>query len=61
LLLRHIYLDNISKEEKYLNKIQVLGTCDPYTAPAVFQSNQKCHPLQKRSLEIMFKYVFKYA
>jgi len=37
----HLYLDHISKEEKqkYMNKMQALGTCDPYTEPAaVFQS-----------------------
>ena len=36
----HEYLDHLSKEEKtrYMFKLQVLGTCDQYTAPAaVFQ------------------------
>ena len=36
----HEYLDHLSKEEntRYMFKLHVLGTCDPYTAPAaVFQ------------------------
>jgi hypothetical protein len=36
----HEYLNHLSKEEntRYMFKLQVLGTCDPYTAPAaVFQ------------------------
>ncbi len=37
----HEYLDHLSEEEKqrYVNKLQILGTFHPYTAPAaVFQS-----------------------
>jgi hypothetical protein len=32
----HVCLDHLSKDEKqrYANKLSVLGTCDPYTAPA---------------------------
>ena len=51
----HEYLDHLSKEEKtrYMFKLQVLGTCDPYTAPAaVFQPLKTLPDLQFRDVYI---------
>lgn len=58
----HSYIDHLSTVEKewYGHKLQVLGTCNPYTAPAaVFQPLKTARSLSELDFSHIYVYLVK--